>query len=1009
MKSDSPLDCAVFQLSPRRSRCELFVSRDGNSEKLASGLVKPFVAHLKVAEEQIALAVQSIKLEVERDKNAETWFTKGTLERFVRFVSTPEVLEMVNTFDAEMSQLEGARQIYSQVTTDAKFMSWRATAAAEVTKKELLRAIDIRLGAVRQDLTAACARASAAGFNPDTVSELKHFADRFGAHRLYEACSKYMSMNESRGWKKDDEREMRSSVGSDVSIDEAEAATWQEKKEAQRLSVQDRISLFEIGVGVGAGAGKSVFRRWSDISIDVRGDTDTKCPSSLCTPPSSFSVLHATSTTTATIAAITAEAQVTKDSSFSIQHQHQHQIKVEDEDSGSDSEHQLPLPKMKYHKPQPQQISNSRTNTHETSELNLPAEQVYEVTSTVPAPLEQVRHSKGKGVHHDHELKMKADELEKVFAEHKLSASVSVRRIEPLVSTPHLHSTNTLLQPTRDDALSDSFSDLNFVDDSRGVFYDKYMKKRNAKLREEWSSKRTEKEASMKAMHDSLERSRAQMKSKFSASGAHKPNIKRDQHPIDSLQNEKDEDFSEEKIYGQDSIFSESTFGDGGSRQSKKNLPNSNRRISSGTPRSTISSAKISNSSSGSGRRRDSPLTQSVPNLSDLRKENTQPFSGVSKTPTHPQVRNNARSKGAHIKEEKPKRPQSIRKSSANPAEFNNLSPLNSDGIVLAPLKFDMEKTDQLPRSLLKKGYGLGTGAIRMKASMASDILKNEEFHELVFDVEDSLAIARKEQDEIETMTKSGKVTLSLLSEKSGSKIGDSTRSISQVDPVSAAKMPAVMPSSFNGVGSLQDSPVESSLLWNSRIPHPFSYPHESSDIDTSMGSPIGSPASWNSHSRTHSESDTARMRKKWGSSPKPVLVASSSQNQPRKDVTKGFKRLLNFGRKNRGSESLVDWTSATTSEGDDETEDGRDLANRSSEDLRKSRMAFSYSHPPDDSFNESELFNEQDQSLQSSIPAPPAHFKFRDDHMSGSSLKAPRSFFSLSSFRSKGNDSKLR
>ena len=37
--------------------------------------------------------------------------------RFVRFVSTPEVLEMVNTFDAEMSQLEAAQNIYSQVMT----------------------------------------------------------------------------------------------------------------------------------------------------------------------------------------------------------------------------------------------------------------------------------------------------------------------------------------------------------------------------------------------------------------------------------------------------------------------------------------------------------------------------------------------------------------------------------------------------------------------------------------------------------------------------------------------------------------------------------------------------------------------------------------------------------------------------------------------------------------------------------------------------------------------------
>ncbi|KAK6911819.1 hypothetical protein RJ641_023912 [Dillenia turbinata] len=115
MKSDTPLDYAVFQLSPRRSRCELFVSSDGNTEKLASGLFKPFVTHLKVAEEQVALAVQSIKLEGNRYKNAESWFMKGTLERFVRFVSTPEVLELVSTFDAEMSQLESARKIYSQI------------------------------------------------------------------------------------------------------------------------------------------------------------------------------------------------------------------------------------------------------------------------------------------------------------------------------------------------------------------------------------------------------------------------------------------------------------------------------------------------------------------------------------------------------------------------------------------------------------------------------------------------------------------------------------------------------------------------------------------------------------------------------------------------------------------------------------------------------------------------------------------------------------------------------
>lgn len=42
----------------------------------------------------------------------------------------------------------------------------------------------MRLVALRQDLTKACARASAAGFNNETVSELHLFADWFGAHRL---------------------------------------------------------------------------------------------------------------------------------------------------------------------------------------------------------------------------------------------------------------------------------------------------------------------------------------------------------------------------------------------------------------------------------------------------------------------------------------------------------------------------------------------------------------------------------------------------------------------------------------------------------------------------------------------------------------------------------------------------------------------------------------------------------------------------------------------------------
>ncbi|XP_009409126.2 uncharacterized protein LOC103991403 isoform X1 [Musa acuminata AAA Group] len=206
MDSDILLDHALFQLSPRRSRCELFVSGGGKTEKIASGFLKPFLAHLKVSEEQSAEAVDSIKLIVDRRTKDGTWFKKGTVERFVRFVGEPEVLEFVNTFDAEMSQLEGAKKIYLQphnlpiqnsgvpVSGSMGENGTTTEASVDITKNELLRAIEVRLVAVKQDLTKACCWASSNGFTPKNVLELLHFADYFGADHLNEACTKFISL-----------------------------------------------------------------------------------------------------------------------------------------------------------------------------------------------------------------------------------------------------------------------------------------------------------------------------------------------------------------------------------------------------------------------------------------------------------------------------------------------------------------------------------------------------------------------------------------------------------------------------------------------------------------------------------------------------------------------------------------------------------------------------------------------------------------------------------------------
>ena len=60
-------------------RCDLVVFCGRRSEKLASGLLEPFVAHLQYAKDQIPKGGYSITLRPPRDDAS--WFTKATFQR----------------------------------------------------------------------------------------------------------------------------------------------------------------------------------------------------------------------------------------------------------------------------------------------------------------------------------------------------------------------------------------------------------------------------------------------------------------------------------------------------------------------------------------------------------------------------------------------------------------------------------------------------------------------------------------------------------------------------------------------------------------------------------------------------------------------------------------------------------------------------------------------------------------------------------------------------------------
>lgn len=316
-----------------------------------------------------------------------------------------------------------------------------------------------------------------------------------------------------------------------------------------------------------------------------------------------------------------------------------------------------------------------------------------------------------------------------------------------------------------------------------------------------------------------------------------------------------------------------------------------------------------------------------------------QPASGVGKNGVRSQVRSSVRPK-AVTEEEKLRRPTNFRKGAAEAAELADFS---------VPLNIEQ---GQSGRNVINLGMDISPDNAQLKASEgseASDEMEKEGMEEVLDDTE----------VEAFTDAENEKPRLSQEFEEWSSTGVANGESVSQLDPGSNSELPNAMASRHQTIGSFLDSPGESPVTWNSRVKH-HQYPNEASELDASVDSPVGSPAFWNLSSLNHTENDTAQMRKKWGAAQKRVTAGNPSQNQCQQDVTKGLKRLLNFGRKNRAAENLADWISATTSEGDDDTEDGRDLANRSSEDLRKSRMGFLQTHPSDDSFNESELFNEQ-------------------------------------------------
>ncbi|KAJ9537145.1 hypothetical protein OSB04_029878, partial [Centaurea solstitialis] len=237
----------ILLIRKRITRCDLYIVANDKKEKIASGLLSPFIAHLKTAQDQIAQVLFSIAgteagLPMQHGLQSVPW--KGF---FVRFVSTPEILERVYTIESEIIQIEEAIAIQgnndilvedqhvkpvpiiegnkptcdadddkaivlykpgSHETTGSLEKEGKIHSITSSLKVQLLNVLETRKTVLKKEQGMAFARAVAAGFEIDNecvlevhgVVEAKHESGQWveiAAEDAMSTKSDYSAMNAS--------------------------------------------------------------------------------------------------------------------------------------------------------------------------------------------------------------------------------------------------------------------------------------------------------------------------------------------------------------------------------------------------------------------------------------------------------------------------------------------------------------------------------------------------------------------------------------------------------------------------------------------------------------------------------------------------------------------------------------------------------------------------------------------------------------------------------------------
>ncbi|KAH9767648.1 hypothetical protein KPL71_011351 [Citrus sinensis] len=204
LDADSPLDYANIQVFMTQNRYEAFVCGNNREEKLAVGPLEQLLPHipgLKALQGEGSFA--NLKLELPENANCAAWFTKSTLNRFLDIVGSPDVVNITKLLITKDFNSQGHQGKFEDDGTAGHNSNEMAplvepevpVASSDSSKSELLRAMDLRISALRGELAAAFSQAAAATLSNKEVADLAKFVQHFGAADLKNSLCKVLELS----------------------------------------------------------------------------------------------------------------------------------------------------------------------------------------------------------------------------------------------------------------------------------------------------------------------------------------------------------------------------------------------------------------------------------------------------------------------------------------------------------------------------------------------------------------------------------------------------------------------------------------------------------------------------------------------------------------------------------------------------------------------------------------------------------------------------------------------